>query len=41
LLRVLSKNDIQYWADRFIDELQQPPAPASRLEQIASAGITP
>jgi trehalose 6-phosphate synthase len=41
LMRVLSKNDIQYWAGRYIDELQQPPATASRLEQIASAGITP
>jgi trehalose 6-phosphate synthase len=39
LMQVLSKNDIQYWADRFLDELQRAPASPSRLEQIASAGM--
>jgi trehalose 6-phosphate synthase len=37
LMQVLSKNDIQYWADRFLEELQRAPRGPSRLEQIASA----
>ncbi len=39
MFRVLSKNDIQYWAERFLTALERPPAPSSRLEQIASVGL--
>jgi trehalose 6-phosphate synthase len=34
LFRVLSKNDIQYWADRFLAALERDPAPLSPLERI-------
>jgi trehalose 6-phosphate synthase len=34
LFRVLSKNDIRYWADRFLGALERDPAPLSALEQI-------
>ena len=39
LFRVLSKNDIQYWADQFLSALEREPAPASRYEQIAAISL--
>jgi trehalose 6-phosphate synthase len=39
MFRVISKNDIEYWADRFLRALERPPAPQSRLEQIAALGL--
>jgi len=39
VFRVLARNDIQYWADRFLAALERTPAPASRLEQLASIGL--
>jgi trehalose 6-phosphate synthase len=38
LFDVLSKNDIQHWADHYLDELVRTPVRANRLEQIASVG---
>jgi trehalose-6-phosphate synthase len=36
---VLSRNDIQYWAARFLGELEREPAPSSRLEQVPFVGM--
>jgi trehalose 6-phosphate synthase len=38
MLQVLTRNDIKYWSDRFLDDLQHPAVAANRLEQIASVG---
>jgi len=38
LLRVLSHNDIQHWAERFLAALERKPKAISRLEQMHSAG---
>jgi trehalose-6-phosphate synthase len=38
LFRVLSHNDIQHWADRFLTALERAPMPLSRLEQMSSVG---
>jgi trehalose 6-phosphate synthase len=38
LFRVLSQNDIQHWADRFLPALERGPMPLSRLEQMSSVG---
>ena len=37
LFEVLSRNDVQYWAARFLGELERAPAPSSRLGQVSSA----
>ncbi|HMI10273.1 MAG TPA: alpha,alpha-trehalose-phosphate synthase (UDP-forming) [Bradyrhizobium sp.] len=34
MFRVLSHNDIQHWADRFLTELQREPTTLNRLEQM-------
>jgi trehalose-6-phosphate synthase len=34
LFRVLSHNDIQHWADRFLTALERKPRGLSQLEQI-------
>jgi trehalose 6-phosphate synthase len=34
MFRVLSHNDIQHWADRFLNELQREPTTLNRLEQM-------
>jgi trehalose-6-phosphate synthase len=34
MFRVLSKNDIQFWADRFLDALERPPATVSGFEML-------
>ena len=39
LFRVLSRNDIQAWADRFLAALERQPARASPLQDMASIGI--
>ena len=36
LFQVLSHNDIQHWADRFLTALEREPQPLSRLEQMPS-----
>jgi trehalose 6-phosphate synthase len=36
LFQVLSHNDIQHWADRFLTALEREPRPLSRLEQKPS-----
>jgi trehalose 6-phosphate synthase len=38
LFRVLSHNDIQHWADRFLAALEREPMALSRLEQMPSGG---
>jgi trehalose 6-phosphate synthase len=38
LFRVLSHNDIQHWADRFLTALERKPEPLSPLEQMPSVG---
>jgi trehalose 6-phosphate synthase len=38
LFRVLSHNDIQHWADRFLTALESEPMALSRLEQMPSVG---
>ena len=38
LFRVLSHNDIQHWADRFLTALERVPMPLSQLEQMSSVG---
>jgi hypothetical protein len=35
----LSRNDIQAWADRFLNALERPAVPASGFEQIESVGL--
>ncbi len=37
MLQVLTKNDIKYWSDRFLDDLRNPPVAANRLEQLVSS----
>ena len=37
LFKVLSRNDIQYWADRFLSALERPPATVGRFEQRTTA----
>jgi hypothetical protein len=37
LFRVLSQNDIQHWADRFLSTLEREPSVLNRLEQMPSA----
>ena len=39
LLRVLSHNDIQHWAERFLAALERKPKAISQLEQMHSAGF--
>jgi len=39
LFQVLSHNDIQHWADRFLTALEREPRPLSRLEQVPSVGL--
>jgi len=39
LSRVLSQNDIQHWAERFLSALRREPNVVSRLEQMPSAQI--
>jgi trehalose 6-phosphate synthase len=36
LFEVLSRHDVQYWAARFLGELEREPAPSSRLGQVPS-----
>jgi trehalose 6-phosphate synthase len=36
LFRVLSHNDIQHWADRFLAALEREPTALSQLEQMPS-----
>ena len=38
LFRVLSHNDIQHWADRFLAALEREPSALSHLEQMPSVG---
>jgi trehalose-6-phosphate synthase len=38
LFRVLSHNDIQHWADRFLTALEREPRALSRIEQMPSVG---
>jgi trehalose-6-phosphate synthase len=38
LFEVLSHNDIQHWADRFLTVLERKPEPLSPLEQMPSVG---
>jgi trehalose 6-phosphate synthase len=38
LFRVLSHNDIQHWADRFLTALERKPTDSSRLEQMPLVG---
>ena len=38
LFQVLSHNDIQHWADRFLTALEREPRALSRLEQMPSVG---
>jgi trehalose-6-phosphate synthase len=38
LLRVLTHNDIQHWADRFLTALESEPIALSQLEQMPSVG---
>ena len=38
LFRVLSHNDIQHWADRFLAALERGPTALSQLEQMPSTG---
>jgi trehalose 6-phosphate synthase len=37
LFRMLSQNDIQHWADRFLSTLEREPSVLNRLEQMPSA----
>jgi trehalose 6-phosphate synthase len=39
LFEVLSRNDVQYWAARFLGELEREPAPSSELRQVPSVRI--
>jgi trehalose-6-phosphate synthase len=39
LFRVLSHNDIQHWADRFLTALERRPRAFSRRESNAPCGI--
>jgi trehalose 6-phosphate synthase len=39
LFEALSHNDVQYWAARFLGELEREPAPARRLGQIPSVTL--
>ncbi len=39
LFQVLSRNDIQYWADRFLNALESPPMPPSRYEELAAISL--
>jgi trehalose 6-phosphate synthase len=39
LFRVISRNDIQLWADRFLSALSRLPASPSRYEQLAAISI--
>jgi trehalose 6-phosphate synthase len=39
LFRVISRNDIQLWADRFLRALDRPPASPGRYEQLAAISI--
>jgi hypothetical protein len=36
---VISRNDIQRWADRFLSALQRPPPTPSRYEQLTAVTI--
>jgi trehalose 6-phosphate synthase len=38
LFEVLSHNDIQHWAGRFLGELEREPAAISQLEQVPPVG---
>jgi trehalose 6-phosphate synthase len=38
LFKVLSHNDIQHWADRFLAALEQEPSAPNELEQMPSLG---
>jgi trehalose 6-phosphate synthase len=39
LLRILSRNDLHHWADRFLKALERPPAQVSGLQQMAALGL--
>jgi trehalose 6-phosphate synthase len=39
IYRALSRNDIQAWADRFLNALEQPSVTASTFEQMAAVGL--
>ena len=39
MFRVLSRNDIQYWADRFLSALERPSAPPGRYEQMTAISL--
>jgi trehalose 6-phosphate synthase len=39
LFRVLSHNDIQHWADRFLTALEHAPTAPSQLEQMPAVGL--
>jgi trehalose-6-phosphate synthase len=39
LFEVLSHNDIQHWASRFLSEPERQPAAISQLEQVPPAGM--
>jgi trehalose 6-phosphate synthase len=39
LFGVLSRNDVQYWAARFLGELEREPAPSSGFGQVPSVRI--
>jgi len=38
LFRVLSRNDVQQWADRYVAALERKPKALSKLEQMHSVG---
>ena len=38
VFQVLSHNDIQHWADRFLTALEREPKPLSQLEKMPSIG---
>ena len=40
LFKVLSRNDIQFWADRFLKALERPPTPVGRFEEMTTVGRT-
>ena len=39
MFRVLSGNDIQHWADRFLSALERAPTAPSQFEQMPSVGL--
>ena len=39
LFRVLSRSDIQFWADRFLSALERPSAPATHFDQMVAMSL--